>query len=537
MQQVQIQSSDSASWHFKVPQESTPRQAAKAALALLLRHHFGRNSEEMRRHSLLLRVGSRRFRLAARRIPRNLLSGGDAQHFYFISDIEGCYDSFYTPCLDRIFEHKKETVATLCILGDIPDRSEIKKQIQVYCNEDYGLCRDQDGQVGKQLATHFGQDNVIRILGNRDGNKLRFKNEPGIMQIGIESPRQYPDWKGREGTSLVYTEPQDILKSLGIQKLDVAQLDTAFESFPSLKNCYWNYAQNATPCKELVAGQLFCAHACPPTTTAETTMLNAIYAYYLDKTKENGGMKAQDSGIAEEYCKSTENVDYHKVPERFIADISGPHSARAWQKGYENMQQHAASLLGASKPARGPVVRSGVPAYVNPQCDMNIDQISMLKGVVGHQPVGYFPYMRNGLLCVDVSAANEQGFQGIERESLPMIHLAFTDSQSWTITVKAYIPTHMLDSNARFHTKNASLTNILEKAETEGTWKVVEYTINPELISKYYAADKTSFTNGNNQSYLVGRMMVAQEDSKQVAHLLTVRPDGFNYSYSLDPET
>lgn len=510
------------------------------------------------------------------------LRGGDdtIRHFYFISDIEGCYDTFSQPGLQYICDHAQQlpegSTPTLCILGDIPDRCPVEKQKQVYEDKEWGLCRDASGTVGTNLQEVFGDPaQIVRILGNRDGNKLRLWYEPEVMKAGHRE--SYPDWGGR---NLIYTHGGEgrMLSSFGIQgDPDVSQL----------KPQYLNYAKNAVICGKLVENALYCSHACPPWTDEDANWFNQTYQ---DKIQQVPSATHDD----DEYLKPTAEVDYTTCPERFVADISGPHAAVAWAK----------MKTPEDTSVYGPVVRPGPPqhepTYLNKttaeSCNMNLeeDTVKSLRGAVGHQPVGYFPYVRNGLLCTDVSAANEQGFQGTQRESVPMIYLQFKHSTDWKITVHVHIP-----HGTWYATQDATycLTSVLEhyaqaaeqagsadeagrakaaytaaKAQADAAAaakqaaddaaaeakqaaadakqaaadagdvsldKVVRYEVTADDIEKFYGGKVgyERYTQQNNQSYLVGFMIDENGQRFDPPRSITVTPQGFSYSYAVATHT
>ena len=515
MQQVHIKSSCNANWNFQLP-ASSPRRAAKAALAQL-RQHLGGTREALRRHTLLVRVGPRHYRLPARDVPRSLRAGGgDTQHFFFISDIEGCYD-FYRESVDSIANYKESmtmTNPTLCILGDIPDRNDIATQINVYENEDYGLCRNR-GTVGTVLQKNFGEK-VVRILGNRDGNKARFKNEPCKL-------KNYPDFGG-----LSYCNVNDMFaKTLGMSVDEFVEDPDNFmckkfkPKFDDLKSCYLRYIQHAQPCAKLAEG-LFCAHGCPPTNDIHCQAYNDIYQTVL-KIPPGLDMKSRKRSSMDSYDKNTDEVDYKQVPERFFADICADHAKTAWRK--------AAQLTEPAAPIPdngGPVLRKPA-SYKAANCDMQLESLDQLKGVVGHQPVGYFPHMRNGLLCIDVSAANEQGFRGTNRESMPMIHLEFTNNTTWKIHVKVKIPT---DGTRFYKTKPEKWTEDMNLESVLGESDNVEYEITPDLLNKQYT-DKDDQYKTQDGKFLVGSIKNGQHVGKLLMIETFPYPRHFEYKYSI----
>lgn len=518
MPQVHIKSSGSASWNFNVP-SSAPRHAAKEALAQL-RQHLGGTREVLRSHTLLVRVGQRHYRLAARAVPRSLRAGGgDTQHFFFISDIEGCYD-FYEECVKSIVNYK-EGKPKLCILGDIPDRNDILTQIKVYEHPEYGLCHN-DGAVGSVLKEEFNE--VVRILGNRDGNKARFKNEPCKLT-------NYPDFGGG-----AYSSVDDMFaKTLGMSVKEFVDDDPDNvmckkfkDKFTDLKSCYLRYIKHAHPCAKLADG-LFCAHGCPPTKDEECEEYNKIYQHFLAKwTAETDPMDPRSSIEIDKYDKKTAEVKYNEVPERFFADISANHSVQAWENAKvawkESGEGDTATINGS------PVVRS----YKSKDCKMQLSSMTDLKGVVGHQPVGYFPHLRNGLLCIDVSAANEQGFRGTKRESMPMIHLEFTDNKNWNIHVKVKIPT---DGN-RFHKgappprwkEEMKLSDVTGPSSDKDV--VVEYDISPSILKAKNPQDPkdVSYKNG------IGTFVVGQMKNKKYIMITTFVEEErmYQYKYSIE---
>lgn len=353
---------------------------------------------------------------------------------------------------------------------------------------------------------------------------------------------KYPDWGGppplrlsaekvREKIKNAHTrqEKLDLICQLtmGIPPRDKGQYQTTDAT--KLLTWFEDYVRNARPVHQLVEGdgkRLFCAHACANGDLFEER--TRTYEHFTAKLDTPLREEDRAKQMESYYTKESGAAGlYEEVPHRFFADIGGPPALakKAWQQGMTDTTPSQVPSSDSGPDGSGPVVH---PPMAYEKCAISKEDIpnNILRGAVGHQPVGYFPYFHNHLLCTDVSGSNSFSKDNT-RNSLPMIHLKYKSETDWTVNVTVKIRKNenheFLGENAQKHMKLWDLEDFTKGKVLENNQLSVGYTIDSTDAMNFAAIMEAA---GDGVNRVVGRVK-NDEEEKEGSEEEHVKPGKF----------
>ena len=387
--------------------------------------------------------------------------------FFFISDIEGSY-LFFNKCLKHIKKNFTNIhQSKLCILGDVCDRGTLNSELKVY-----KLIRD------LQNSNIF--DKTITVVGNRDLNKTRLD-----VEIDNVYPIDYPEFNRMTIDKYIPDKEERLTillsKTFGIQakQCENGKIKTSQEIkkilpyyFDYIKKSCLIYSHEPTKNEK---EHLHFAHGCCNYDKKKVNLLNNFFesCKKIESGKIVNPVHHSYWELKKNIIKGYKNIDPSVRNHRILSDLGG-------EINWNNFIKKDVFIGAGSQ--NGPV--NGSPNFNTYPCNDNWKSHE-LRGVVGHQPVGFFPRIVNNILCVDVSAASDKASRSLLnniRHSFPATCLQFRDKNHWKIIVKTIVNNVMFKKRCNLDPQCSKFEPFVNHNKNKQL--LVNYEIKPQFLKR-----------------------------------------------------